>query len=66
MTNFLKRAENGNVDVLDTGNHVLEIFVHSWVKVSYSVFRSFTGKRRLDGKPYHGKRFYYLSHELVA
>jgi len=40
----------------------LEIKVNgSFIEVSDLIFRSWTGPRRKDGKPYSGKTFYYLS-----
>ena len=39
-----------------------EIYVNkSWSEVSDSIFRSYAGPRRINGKPYVGPVYYYLS-----
>lgn len=37
---------------------------NNWAEVSLSIFRSWTGKRRKNGKDYLGKVFYYLSNSV--
>lgn len=39
----------------------LEIHANSWIEVSPEVFRSWTGQRRMNGKPYKGKVYVYLT-----
>lgn len=35
-----------------------------WVKVTHDIFRSWSGRRRKNGKPYRGKRYYFLSNTV--
>lgn len=37
----------------------------SWHTVDEQVFRSWQGERKLNGNPYSGPVFYYLSNEQV-
>lgn len=44
----------------------LEIEVNSsFTEVSPNIFRSWSGKRRIDGKNYSGPRYYFLTDEQV-
>jgi len=36
-----------------------------WVRVSYEIFRSWSGERKQDGEPYHGV-VYYLGSSKIA
>lgn len=49
----------------ECGGHVYECFIGSrWVKTSTYIFRSWTGKRRIDGENYNGP-VYVLGTEEV-
>lgn len=46
--------------------HVYEIMVNArWCKVTTWVFRSWTGPRRLDGKPYVGPSYFLGSMDVA-
>jgi Protein of unknown function (DUF5661) len=56
-------AETAAFGMEDKPNPKYEIEVHDkWHETSKNVFRSWGGKRRLDGKEYKGPVFYWLSH----
>jgi len=43
----------------------IEIRDGCWTAVTRLVFRSWCGRRRLNGHPYKGPRFIYLTNELI-
>lgn len=46
---------------------VYEIQVYdSWTKVSFYIFRSWGGPRRLNGRPYNGPVYFLGSRKIVA
>lgn len=49
-------------------NNVYEIEVCSvsehWVKTSWHIFRSWTGRRRVNGQEFHGRVFCFMGSEV--
>jgi len=39
---------------------------NNWAEVSFSIFRSWAGERKRDGKNYLGKVYYYLGKEVFS
>jgi hypothetical protein len=71
VSEFLNRAAHSNISVVwndDAADAKLEIQLPygKWSVVSYYVFRSWTGKRRISGKPYKGPVFVLGTERAVA
>ncbi len=68
LAEFIRRANHANTTILvaDDSPQRLEIEVNgARTKVSASVWRSFTGKRFMDGHECLGERFYFLSNDVA-
>ncbi len=65
---FLTRTSRSKTLVVGEVNANLEIQIHrgTWSRVSWSIFRSFSGKRRVDGKTFKAQVYYFLSNDIAA
>ena len=43
----------------------IQILHGQWIRVSYEIFRSWSGERKQDGEPHHGV-VYYLGSSKIA
>ena len=64
--NFIKTGGgNGSwdsiYDLKDGTKFEIDTRKDSWCEVDYSIFRSWGGKRRINGKEYNGVVYYLLS-----
>lgn len=67
---FLTRAAKGKTEVIVHGDFPAELTIRlpygKFTQVSFDVFRSWTGKRKVDGKTFTGPCYYWLSKEIAA
>ena len=64
---IIQEKSNKQIELIqEKANKKLEIESNkSWSEVTPSIFRSWTGKRRIDGVSYSGPHYYFLSDEVA-